>query len=77
MQLGYAQVSTANQTVALQQDALDAIGCRRVFLYEGVSGSIPLTERLAFRLLLEHARSGNEIVAWRLDLVTQRKVAQR
>lgn len=69
MQIGYARVSTADQTVALQQDALDAAGCSRVFLDEGVSGSVPPTERSAFRQLLDHAREGDEIVAWRLDRV--------
>lgn len=69
MLIGYARVSTADQTVALQQDALDAAGCGKVFLDEGVSGSVPPTERPAFRALLDHARAGDEIVAWRLDRV--------
>lgn len=69
MLIGYARVSTADQTTALQRDALDAAGCGKVFLDEGVSGSVPPTERPAFRQLLDHAREGDEIVAWRLDRV--------
>jgi DNA invertase Pin-like site-specific DNA recombinase len=38
--LGYARISTGEQTLALQQDALESAGCDRVFT-DIVSGDLP------------------------------------
>ena len=38
--LGYARVSTVDQNLSLQRDALTAAGCERVFTDEGVSGRV-------------------------------------
>jgi DNA invertase Pin-like site-specific DNA recombinase len=64
MNIGYARVSTADQTLALQQDALQAAGCGRVFAdtIGGATDARPgLDEALAF------ARAGDVLVVWRLD----------
>src|SRR5512142_2999796 len=64
MLIGYARVSTLEQTLALQQDALTKAGCERTFT-DTASGSLTarpgLTEALAF------ARPGDTLVVWRLD----------
>src|SRR5512143_243828 len=64
MLIGYARVSTLEQTLALQQDALTKAGCERLFT-DTASGSLAarpgLTEALAF------ARPGDTLVVWRLD----------
>src|SRR5512143_2039821 len=64
MLIGYARVSTLEQTLALQQDALTQAGCERTFT-DTASGSLRerpgLTEALAF------ARPGDTLVVWRLD----------
>src|SRR5215211_7740862 len=64
MQIGYARVSTQEQTLALQQDALTQAGCEKVFT-DTVSGS--QDERPGLSDALSHLRSGDTLVVWRLD----------
>src|SRR5215213_5207158 len=64
MQIGYARVSTQEQTLDLQQDALSQAGCERVFT-DTVSGS--QDERPGLSDALSHLRSGDTLVVWRLD----------
>jgi DNA invertase Pin-like site-specific DNA recombinase len=64
MQIGYARVSTQEQTLDLQQDALAQAGCERVFT-DTVSGS--QDERPGLSDALSHLRSGDTLVVWRLD----------
>jgi len=63
--LGYARVSTGEQDLALQLDALKAAGAERVFS-DTASGS--LRERPELARVLDHLRDGQDtLVAWRLD----------
>jgi DNA invertase Pin-like site-specific DNA recombinase len=64
MLIGYARVSTIDQTLALQQDALTKAGCEKVFT-DTASGS--LAERPGLAEALTFARSGDTLVVWRLD----------
>lgn len=64
MILGYARVSTDDQTHDLQIDALNAAGCERIFT-ETASGA--KADRLELKRALELARSGDTLVVWRLD----------
>src|SRR3954469_8190391 len=64
MLIGYARVSTLDQTLALQQDALTAAGCQELYT-DTVSGSV--TDRPGLSLALSHLRSGDTLVVWRLD----------
>lgn len=64
MRIGYARVSTEDQKLDLQLQALRADGCERVF-EEKVSGA---GARLPARgELLHFARAGDVAVVWRLD----------
>ncbi|WP_317128354.1 MULTISPECIES: recombinase family protein [Hymenobacter] len=60
---GYAQVSTQQQQLHLQLDALRAYGCQEV-MKEKASA---LKERPALRELLDQVQSGDTVVVWKLD----------
>ena len=64
MLIGYARVSTQEQTLALQQDALKAAQCELVFT-DTISGV--KTERPGLQQALSHLRAGDTLVVWRLD----------
>ena len=64
MPIGYARVSTAEQSLALRQDALDKEGCGRTFS-DVVSGAVE--ERAGLAAALDYVRSGDTLVVWRLD----------
>jgi DNA invertase Pin-like site-specific DNA recombinase len=64
MLIGYARVSTHDQTLSLQKDALEKAGCDRIFT-DTVSGT--KVERKGLSEALSHLRSGDALVVWRLD----------
>ena len=64
MLIGYARVSTVDQNLALQCDALTEAGCTKIFT-EQMSGAV--TDRPALHDALEFARSGNTLIVWKLD----------
>ena len=64
MLVGYARVSTQEQDLALQLDALKAAGCRKVF-EEKASGA--QRERPALKAALDYMRQGDTLVVWKLD----------
>ncbi len=64
MLIGYARVSTFEQTLDLQQDALTHAGCEQVFT-DTLSGSV--AERPGLQNALLYLRAGDTLVVWRLD----------
>src|SRR5512142_408572 len=65
MLIGYARVSTTDQTLALQQGALKRAGCERIFT-DAASGS--RTDRTGLEEALRFLRDGEDtLVVWRLD----------
>lgn len=64
MLIGYARVSTAEQTLALQEDALHAAGCDTIFR-DTISGGT--TDRPGLSQAIEQAQAGDTLVVWRLD----------
>src|SRR5512134_3456756 len=64
MLIGYARVSTSDQTLELQKDALEKAGCSRIFT-DTASGA--KQERIGLDEALDYVRAGDTLVVWRLD----------
>lgn len=64
VKIGYARVSTLDQKLDLQMQALRKAGCKRIFR-EKVSGAS--RQRPEFQRMLEQLRAGDTIIVWRLD----------
>ena len=64
MLIGYARVSTHDQTLNLQQDALKKAKCTKIFT-DTASGI--KTERKGLEEALTYVRKGDTLVVWRLD----------
>jgi len=64
MKIGYARVSTQDQELGLQLDALEQAGCEKIY-QEKVSGAGKARPQL--EALLEHLRKGDVVVVWKLD----------
>src|SRR5713101_2678197 len=64
MLIGYARVSTQDQTLNLQKDALEKMGCSKIFT-DTASGA--QTERTGLNEALAYVREGDMFVVWRLD----------
>jgi DNA invertase Pin-like site-specific DNA recombinase len=64
MLIGYARVSTLDQNLALQRDALSEAGCAKIFT-EQMSGAV--ADRPSLLDALAYARSGDTLVVWKLD----------
>jgi DNA invertase Pin-like site-specific DNA recombinase len=64
MRVGYARVSTSDQRLDLQRDALLQSGCTKIF--EAVARGVT-AERAALNAALEYVRPDDTLVVWRLD----------
>jgi Resolvase, N terminal domain len=64
MKVGYARVSTHDQHVALQRDALRKAGCRQLY-EEVISGA--RADRPVLQQALAHLRQGDVLMIWKLD----------
>jgi DNA invertase Pin-like site-specific DNA recombinase len=62
--IGYARVSTEDQKLDLQKDALLSAGCDRIFEDRASGARI---ERPGLREALSHLRRGDTLVVWKLD----------
>src|SRR5919202_587074 len=64
MNIGYARVSTDEQNLDLQRDALKKADCKKIF-EDQVSGT--KDRRPGLEDALSHLREGDTLVVWRLD----------
>ena len=64
MLVGYARVSTADQSLDLQSDALSNAGCERI-ITDVASGS--RADRNGLAEVLAYVRAGDTLVVWKLD----------
>lgn len=64
MLIGYARVSTVDQTLEPQTNALTAAGCERLFTDTASGGRM---DRTGLKDALSHLRAGDVLVVWKLD----------
>ncbi|MBA3601926.1 MAG: recombinase family protein [Acidobacteria bacterium] len=64
MKIGYARVSTHDQNLDLQKDALEKAGCEKIYVDE-ISGTVAKREGL--EKAKEILRKGDVLIVWRLD----------
>jgi DNA invertase Pin-like site-specific DNA recombinase len=64
MLVGYSRISTTDQTLDLQQDALTKAGCTKIFT-DTASGA--QTEREGLQEAIDYVRAGDTLVVWKLD----------
>jgi DNA invertase Pin-like site-specific DNA recombinase len=64
MLVGYGRVSTQDQDPGLQEDALRAAGCKKLFIETISSGK---KDRPKLAAALDYVREGDTLVVWRLD----------
>lgn len=68
MLIGYARVSTEDQNLDLQRDALNKSGCVQIF-EDHISGA--KSERPGLKEALNYARPNDILVVWRLDRLSR------
>ena len=64
MRIGYARVSTEDQNLTLQTDALQGAGCTRIF-QDQMTGS--RMDRPGLQEAISHLREDDTLVVWKLD----------
>lgn len=64
MQIGYARISTNDQNLDLQNDALTKAGCEKIFT-DIASGA--KSDRAGLMEALNFMRAGDTLVVWKLD----------
>lgn len=64
MKIGYARVSTTDQHLRMQEDALKSAGCEEIYT-DVISGA--KSQRPGLEKALSYAREGDTIVVWKLD----------
>jgi DNA invertase Pin-like site-specific DNA recombinase len=64
MKIGYARISTQEQSLNLQTDALSSAGCEKIF-QDVASGA--KDDRSGLVEAIEYARAGDTLVVWKLD----------
>ncbi|WP_179381482.1 recombinase family protein [Jannaschia marina] len=69
MKIGYARVSTEDQNLDLQIEALTEAGCDRIITDQAQSGTTVAQSRTGFAEALELLGQGDHLVVWKLDRV--------
>lgn len=60
---GYARVSTPDQNLDMQIQALEQAGCQKIFSEKRSANA----KRIEFEKMMRHLRAGDTVVIWKLD----------
>lgn len=63
MRLGYARVSTEDQNLQMQIDALKKVGCEKIIKEKMSTGK----DRPLFKALLRKLKTGDDLIVWSID----------
>uniref|UniRef100_UPI000806EBB4 recombinase family protein n=1 Tax=Tritonibacter mobilis TaxID=379347 RepID=UPI000806EBB4 len=69
MKIGYARVSSVEQNLDLQIEALTEAGCDRIITDQAQSGATAAESRAGFSKAMELLSEGDLLVVWKLDRV--------
>ena len=64
MKIGYIRVSTTDQNLDLQLDALQSAGCNKI--HKDIASGAK-TDRVGLSEILKYIRKGDTLIVWRLD----------
>ena len=64
MNIGYARISTTNQLIDMQVDALSKIGCEQIYTDTGSGRNF---DRKELQVCLKALRKGDKLYVWKLD----------
>jgi len=73
MEIGYARVSTQDQCLDLQVQALEGAGCQKIFI-DKMTGT--RADRPGLLEAMGHLRPGDTLTVWKLDLHRSLKPSQ-
>lgn len=62
--VGYGRISTGSQDASVQEDALNKYGVEKIYI-DTASGA--KAERPQLTIMLDHLRSGDTVVVWKID----------
>ena len=68
MKIGYARASTEDQDAAVQEKALKAAGCERIFREKASGGR---WDRPELQRLLDQMRKDDVLLVWKLDRLSR------
>ena len=74
IKIGYARVSTGEQDLRMQRDALTAFGVNPLDIWEEKASGASVTKRHIFQAMMKDIRAGDTICVWKLDRLARNMV---
>lgn len=72
--MGYARVSTSDQDLRMQRDALIAAGVDPRDIFEEKASGASLSKRREFQAMMKDCRKGDTVYVWKLDRLARNAV---
>jgi DNA invertase Pin-like site-specific DNA recombinase len=72
--MGYARVSTSDQDLRMQRDAMMAVGVDPRDIFEEKASGASVTKRREFQAMLKDCRAGDIVYVWKLDRLARNAV---